>query len=649
MIPAPLDLPSSRPAAPGPAWPRLLQAAVIVFAGWFCFSPALHGAWLWDDALEVARNANLRGLAGLERIWLGTMNLDYLPVKSTVQWLGWQVWGAHVFGYHALNLALHVAGALLLWRLLRRLGVRLAWLGGLLFVVHPLTVESVAWISELKNTLSLPFLLLAMIAWVDYDEARTGAPAGSAPAGHYRRCLLWFVLALLSKSSGVMLPVVLLLYAWTKRGTVTPADAEAAAPFFLLSAARGLVTILFQQHWLSHGSTAAQGGLLSRIEAAGLALEFYFAKAVWPAGLLPIYPRWPVDPPTLGRFLPWLGFAIVLAGVWLAPDRWRRPLFLGLGFFAINLLPILGFVPLAYPQDSWVSDHLAYLSLVGAAGLAAGALDRGFAAARGARRAALAAGVFLAVTACAAASRHYAAQFINEDALWTYTAQREPGSAPVERNLGVALQHSGRLPEAIAAFTEAAQIDPESALIQYDLGNALLQANRMPEAIARYRNALWLQPEYPEAHDNLGIALQARGQLPEAIAQFEIALQEAPRADIHYNLGCALLRAGRAREAVAQYLAARPQMGGNPQLHYNLGLAYLQSAQYPEAIAEYAVTLRMMPASAEAHNNLGNALLQSGQVTEAIIQYEEALRLNPQLAGAQRDLQLALRRAPPRR
>src|SRR5476651_495166 len=193
---------------------RLLQAAVIVLAGWFAFSPALHGAWLWDDAMEVARNVNLRGTAGLERIWLGTMNLDYLPVKSTVQWLGWQVWGAHVYGYHALNLALHVTSALLLWQLLRRLGLRSAWLGGLLFVVHPLTVESVAWISELKNTLSLPFLLLAMIAWVDYDAARARDPQGPAAGPAYRRCLGFFLLALLSKSSGVMFPVILLLHAW---------------------------------------------------------------------------------------------------------------------------------------------------------------------------------------------------------------------------------------------------------------------------------------------------------------------------------------------------------------------------------------------------------------------------------------------------
>jgi protein O-mannosyl-transferase len=628
---------------------RLLQAAVIALAGWFAFSPALHGAWLWDDAVEVARNANLRGAAGLERIWLGTMNLDYLPVKSTVQWLGWQAWGAHVYGYHALNLALHVASALLLWQLLRRLGLRSAWLGGLLFVVHPLTVESVAWISELKNTLSLPFLLLAMIAWVDYDAARARDPQGPAAGEGYRRCLGWFVLALLSKSSGVMLPAVFLLHAWWRRGLVTPADARASAPFFLLSAVRGLVTIAFQQHWLSHGAVTAQHGLLSRIAAAGLALEFYLVKAVWPTGLFPIYPRWPVNPPTLWEFLPWVILAIMVAGLWVGRKSWGRAGLFGLGFFVINLLPVLGFIPLAYPQDSWVSDHLAYLSLVGAAGLAAAGLDAGFAAARGTRQAALAAGVFLAVAGCAVASRHYAAQFLNEETLWTYTARHEPGLAAVQKNLGVALLHSGRPAEAIAAYAQAARLDPDSALIEYDFGNALLQAGRMPEAIVRYRNALWLQPEYPEAHDNLGIALQATGRVPEAIAQFEIALQEAPRADIHYNLGNAFLRSGRAREAIAQYQAARPLMGGNPQLHYNLGLAYLQSAQFPQAIAEYAVTLRMMPGSAEAHNNLGNALLQSGQVTEAIIQYEEALRLDPGLAGARRDLQLALRRAPPRR
>ncbi len=295
--------------APPLGW-RVLQGAVIVLAGWIAFSPALHGAWLWDDALEVARNPDLRGLAGLARIWRGTMNPDYLPVKGTVDWLGWQLWGGHVFGYHALNLALHLAGAFLLWRLLGRLGLRQAWLGALLFAIHPLTVESVAWISELKNTLSLPLLLLAMIAYVDYDEARAAGPGGPAAGSAYRESLLCFALALLAKSSGVMFPAVILLYAWWRRGRIAPADGWASAPFFALSLLRGVATLVLQHRWAPPESVAAPGGLLSRIEAAGLALSRLPVQGGLAGGPAPpSIPAGASIPPTLGNFLPWIFFA----------------------------------------------------------------------------------------------------------------------------------------------------------------------------------------------------------------------------------------------------------------------------------------------------------------------------------------------------
>ena len=625
---------------------KLLQAAVIVLAGWLAFAPALHGAWLWDDAMEVARNSNLRSWAGLGRIWLGTMTPDYLPVKSTAEWLGWQLWGGHVFGFHALSLALHLASSLLLWRLLARLGVRLAWLGGLFFAVHPLTVESVAWISEIKNTLSLPFLLLAMIAYLDYDEARESRPPGPEGNRSYAESLLFFVLALLTKSSGVMFPLVILLYAWWKRDVITPADGRASAPFFVLGLARGLATLAFQQHWLAHNAAAAQGGLLSRIAAAGLALEFYVGKVAWPSGLLPIYPRWNVEHPTAWNLVEWVFFGLIFAGLWAGRRSWGRAGLLGFGFFVLNLLPVLGFIPLTYPQTSWVSDHLAYLPLVGAVGIFAAWMSAWFARLDRFRAGVLALLVAGAAGACLRTSRAYAAQFVNEDTLWGYTVQHEPGSAEARKNLGNALARSGRLPEALDQYETALKLDPQDAVLQYDFGNALLQARRVPEAIAHYRSALWLRPEYPEAHGNLGVALLTGGQVPEAIAQLEIALQEEPASpDVHYNLASALLRSGRAAEAIPHYRAVLRRAPSNAQAHYNLGLAYLQDRRYPEAIAEYALTLQLMPASAEAHNNLGNALLESGKITEAIIQYEEALRLNPGLAGAQRDLQVALRRS----
>ena len=181
----------------------LLKATILVAVGLWIFSPAFNGDWIWDDSMLVKDNETLRSLAGLGRIWFAAPATDYWPLTWTLLWIEWHLWGAHTLGYHLCSVALHLTSAFLIWRLLDKLGLRWGWLGGLIFVVHPLVVESVAWISEIKNTLSLPFFLLSLNAYIDTDQ-------GVGKRG-YGRALLFYLLAMLCKSSVVMLPVVLAL------------------------------------------------------------------------------------------------------------------------------------------------------------------------------------------------------------------------------------------------------------------------------------------------------------------------------------------------------------------------------------------------------------------------------------------------------
>ena len=202
-------------------WRGLLPAAALAAVTAWTYAPVRHGGWLWDDNLYVTHNPLLRSAAGLKQIWLNPTGVNYFPVTATCQWLQWHLWQDRPLGYHLTNVALHLLSAFLLWRLLRRLGSEPAWIGAWLFALHPLAVESVAWISELKNTLSLPLLLLAMAAYVDYDDAsgaRPGPAGWSRPAGRYGLALLWFLAAMLSKSTVAMFPVVVLLYGWWRRG-----------------------------------------------------------------------------------------------------------------------------------------------------------------------------------------------------------------------------------------------------------------------------------------------------------------------------------------------------------------------------------------------------------------------------------------------
>ena len=615
-----------------------IKAAAIMLAGSFASWTALHGQWLWDDPGEITGNLLLRNGAGLAKIWFAPPGPDYLPLKSTVQWGCWHLWGDSATGYHLVNLGAHLLGALLFWRLLSKLGMRLGWLGGLLFAVHPLTVESVAWISELKNTLSLPPLLLALCAYVDFDKD-TGKGRR-----HYIRSLAWFLAAMLCKSSAVMFPAVLLLYAWWRRGRIHRSDLKASIPFFAISAGLGLATVWFQVY-RSHGMLdIPAAGILSRLAGAGLAIVFYLSKFILPAGLIPIYPRLPADPRWFLDFLPGCLCIACLGWIWIKRSAWRRTILFGFGCFLINLAPVLGFVPMSYLRISSVADHFAYLPILGLLGLAtAGFHELG-------KRASLSRnllGAFLdpaARWACAGlvvvilamASHRYAGIFRDGEALWTYTLRQNPQSWTAADNLGNALATiSGRQPEAIARYEEALRIKPGSFEAHNNLANALATIpGRLPEALAHYEEALRIKPGYAEAHNNLGFALAAiPGRLPEALAHYEEALRINPDlAEAHENLGFALAAIpGRLPEAVAHYEEALRIKPDSFEVHNNLAIALAAiPGRLPEAVSHYEEALRLRPDNAAIHLNLAVALLKlSGHDVEARGHLEAVLRLQP--------------------
>jgi Flp pilus assembly protein TadD len=584
-----------------------LALAMILAAGWI-YGPALHGGWIWDDKTEIPKIAALAGPGLFGKIWVAPDTGDYYPVKVTVEWLQWRLWGNDTFGYHLTNLVLHCGSALLLWWLLRKLGLRCARFAGLLFIVHPLAVESVAWIDELKNTLSLPFLLLAMIAYLEWEEKGRKLEYGLS--------LLCFLLAMLSKSSVVMFPVVLLLYAWWKRGALRRADLRATAPFFAISLLLGLVAIHFQQQYgLAGDGVIALGGWPTRIARAGLIAVFYLAKGVWPFGLMPIYPRWPVEAAALVSWLPWLVLAAAAAGCWAQRKTWGRHVLFGLGCFFLNLAPVLGFIPISHFRFTWTMDHLAYLPLVGLVSLAAGGL--GALEARWARSAPtlrwLAMGAAAAVCALlAGASRGYAARFRSAEDLWTYAVERNPSAWVAHQNLGEALFERGAVPAAIAEYQEAERLAPDSVYAHLNLGIAWAVMGRWPAALAEDREALRLKPGWAGTNKILADTLCRAGRPAEAIPYYERALRITP---------------------------------AFPAAENGLGSALFRTNHVAEAQAHFATALLLNPNYAEAHNNLGVILAGTGHRAEAEANFEAALRINPNYPDARANL-AALRSGP---
>lgn len=621
----------------------MLRVALIAAAAAWIYQPAIQGTWVWDDSEEIIANPVLREHGGLARIWLAPAGPDYFPLKTTVQWAEMRLWGVSTEGYHVVNVALHVLSALLLWRLLRKLGVRSAWLGGLVFAVHPLAVESVAWISELKNTLSLPPLLLSMGAFIDFDRDRR--------PGDLVLSWTWFAAAMLCKSSVAMLPLFLLLFAWWRRGRVGWRDCAAAAPFFAVSLGLGAVTLWFQEHRAIVGQDLGLGGFWTRCALAGRALAFYLGKCVLPIGLMPIYPRWSMAPSWPGQFLPWAFIGAVAAWMWRRRGGWGRHGLLGLGFIALNLAPVIGLVPMAFLRLSWVSDHLAYIALAGAAGLAAAGFDLGLGRARSAAAAWCLAASALAALACA--SRNYAGIFRDDETFWAYAADANPAAWIAHNDLGLDMYHRRLVPEAVAHFREALRLKPDFDAAHVNLGNALARSGRAGEAAAEFNEAIRLRPDNTDAMTDLGNLDAGAGRYDEAIAQYEAVLRirqsdivvSVSCAEAHYHKGNALGNAGRVGDAESEYREALRLWPNFRVARANLGLALATEGKWGDGIAELEQVVRLEPGNAEAHAYLGFALVGAGRPGDAIGQYEEALRLKPRVAEVHYNLAVALRDA----
>ena len=521
-------------AKPAPIrWKTVLEALVIVAAGLLIYWPALHGDWLWDDDLLVTDNSNLRSLWGLWGIWSTPPTTDYWPLSWTLLWIEWHLWGNESLGYHLCSLALHICSGILIWRLFNRLGMRWGWLGGLLFVIHPLAVESVAWISEIKNTLSLPFFLLSIDAWLDAEEKQSSG---------YQRSVFYYLAAMLAKTSTVMLPLVLLLYCWWKRGHVTRQELKRMIPYVAIAVTLGLITVYFQNTGQGNNQVEFGGLLVTRLIGAGTALFFYISKFILPVNLLPIYPRWTLDPPSFLQALALPALAVLLFGLWTRRGGWGRHALFGFGFFLLNLLPVLGLVKMKYMGISLVADHLVYVPMIGLVGLIVAGLEQlherpsSFPHLLGIETVS----IFTVICLLLWESHAYARLFNNSETLWAYTLQYNPLALHAHNNLGDFFARTGRLSEAIVQFEQALKLKPDSAKAHYNLGTAFERTGRMSEAIEQFEQALKIKPDYAEAYNNLGTVLFQKGRVSEAIEQFEQALKIKPDyAVAYYNLASA--------------------------------------------------------------------------------------------------------------
>jgi tetratricopeptide (TPR) repeat protein len=615
-------------------WARrpTVRAFALIGLCFLVYAPALRAGFVWDDDTMLTANPLIHAADGLRRIWFTTQPADYWPVTYTSLWLEWRCWGLHAAGYHAINILLHAGTVVLLWILLRHLKIPGAFLAAALFAVHPVNVESVAWIAQRKELLATLFFLASLLGF-----GRTGRR-------WHAWSLLLFLFGLLSKGTVAVLPVVLLILILRHR-RLRWSDVWSLAPFFLLAAASVAVNVWFQRHGSSEIIRAATPW--ERICGAGAVVWFYLGKALLPAHLTFFYPTWQIQ---AGNPLWWLP---TLAGAALTLWLWRRRHAPGFGalcwtwlYFVAALVPVMGLTDVYFMRFSLVADHYEHLALLGVVALAgaAGSEWERHRSGESARPSPLGPAVAVALVACLGAlTWRQCGSYRDLATLYSSTLEKNPDAWIAQCNWGALLQDQGRWDEAQVHLEQALRLHPDYPEAEHNLALGLAHAGRFQEAIPHYETALRLKPRYPVALSDLGNALVAVGRAPEAVTAYETALLLRPdEAEFHYNLALDLARLGRGPEAVRQYDEALRLLPDYPEARYGRGVAEAAGGDLAGAVRDYLAALQLRPDYAEVDNDLGVVLARLGRPSEAMDRLETALRLRPDLAQAHHNLGLVL-------
>ena len=578
--------------------------------------PAVHGGFVWDDDAYFTYN-RIKAPDGLYHIWLTTDCADYWPVTSTTLWLEWRLWGGHTFGYHLTNLVLHGGEALLLWAVLRRLGLRGAYVAALLFAVHPVNVESVAWIAERKNLMAMLFALLTVLAL-----ARAGLTAGRFQANRwYGLSLLAFLLALLSKASVAPLPVVLLgLVGWARRPSRR--DLGLLLPFFGLAVAFAKLNVWFEEHgYVEVVRDVSPGG---RLAGAGMVVWFYLSKALLPLRLIMIYPNWALPAGDFRIWLPLGAAAAFSAWLWRARAGAARGTLFAWADFCVMLVPVLGFTDIYFMRYALVADHYQHLAMIALLALAGAGWARWQAwRPRGATAAAV-----VTVGALATLSWSQAGLYRDAETLYLATLRENPDSWLAHNNLGMLWARDGRVAEATSHFRRALQLNPNFAQGHSNLGVTFADSGHPAEALAEFRTAVQLEPILADAHNGLGNTLVETGHLEEGLAELREALRLQPDyPEARNNLGNALAKSGHWAAAVPQYEEALRLRPDFPAAGNNLGVTLEKTGRLAEGIVRLQEVVRLHPAYADAWFNLGLLLHEAGREAEARPAFLEAAQL----------------------
>jgi protein O-mannosyl-transferase len=538
-----------------------VQALILILLAGIIYAYSLTGEFLWDDEALLFNNAIVKNPDGIYQVWNQSESPDYYPVTLSMFWIEWRLFGMNPFGYRLINLIFHCCSGLLLWRILRNLKINGAYLASLLFLLHPVNVSSVAWIVERKNTACLFFYLLSAFLLTQFHKTNLRLL--------YRLSLFFFCVALLSKTAVVMFPITLLGMEWIKGRKISRACITEILPYFLASLILGLITIYFQYNNAIQSDVVRPEGFLSRLAASGWAFWFYLYKAVIPLNLNFVYRRWTVDPDAFANYLPLLAFLLLLSVFVKFRRKFEKQYLAGIGYFTLNLLPIVGFFNIYFMKYSLVADHWQYVSLPGITALAAYEIHRvtGLLGERNGKRTFMIIG-FALVFVFSGLTWFRSSRFISMKTLWEDVLEKNPGCWMAELNLGLAYTMHEQWDNAIPFLEGSIAHQPGLSKTQTDeiigeaskyLGDAWTGKHDIPKAIGYFEKSIELTSKVPGAYNNLAWILST---------------SEDPR---YLNPGQAVV--------LAEKVIEMKRMDLDPSYFDTLAAAYASSERFPEAVA----------------------------------------------------------------
>jgi protein O-mannosyl-transferase len=551
-----------------------VKGLVLVAAVLAAYGPAWHAGYIWDDDVYLTGNKLLTLPDGLRRIWFSLQSpSQYFPLTYTTFYLERFVWASNPAGYHIVNLLLHGANAVLLWRLLLRLQVPGAWLGAALFALHPVQVESAAWITERKNVLMGFFFLLTLLAWVRFVDEKT-----QKPWRYYLLALVSYALSLSAKTTACTLPAALLLILWLEKKPIDMKGLRQMGVFLLLGIGMGMVTVWWERYHQGTEGKIFHLGPLERVLLACRALWFYLGKLLCPVNLTFSYPHWTIsarDPLAYG----WVVLTgLAAAAIWRL-RRWTgRSVEVAMLYYAATLSPLLGFIMLYTFVYSYVADHYQYMACIGPLALAAAGMELGMRKCGSAVLRSIVYGALLITLGTL--TWFQSATYASAETLWEATLHRNPRSWLAHNDLGTILLNAGDLDGAMFHFQKALAIDPTLAGAYYNIGVINAERGNLDTAIEYYRKGLAIEPKIADARVNLGAALMQQGKLDEAIAEIQKGL------DLHTR---------------------------SPGAHNTLGVIYAKKHEWDKAIEEFVKALQMDPDNEEAKRNLSLTVAQKEQ------------------------------------